>query len=35
VAATLAGRPGRVDRATGTLDLTGRRGALDLVVRTT
>ncbi|HVV58800.1 MAG TPA: hypothetical protein VHC45_10580 [Gaiellaceae bacterium] len=35
VAATLAGRPVRVDRATGTLDLSGRHGSLDLVVRTT
>jgi hypothetical protein len=33
--ATLDGRPfGRVDRATGTLDLTGLTGRLDLVVRT-
>lgn len=35
VSATSAGRPVRVDRSTGTVDLTGRRGRLDLLVRTT
>jgi hypothetical protein len=35
VSATLAGRKIPVDRATGTIDLGGRRGSLALVVRTT
>ena len=35
LSAALGGKPVPVDRTTGTLDLTGRTGTLDLVVRTT